>query len=188
MQDIEPHFSWLHLYNSEEDVNSPFYQMVHSEFEYSNSVYNYVIHPQWDNFGSSTLYLKIIFCDYEKGFCIMEMIGEWNDAINNDIMLLKRDVIELLEEEGINKFILIGENILNFHSSDDSYYEEWFSEIDEGWIALVNFREHVLEEFKYCNADYYLNFGGELDHMEWRKHTPIQMFRKVEEILSKRLN
>lgn len=68
MQDIEPHYHWLHLYNSEEDVNSPFYQNVHSEFEYSNTVYNYLIHPQWDSIGSATLYIKILYVDYEKGF------------------------------------------------------------------------------------------------------------------------
>ena len=36
------------------------------------------------------------------------MMGEWNDAIENDIMLLKRDFIDLMIEEGITKFILIG--------------------------------------------------------------------------------
>ena len=47
---------------------------------------------------------------------------------------------------GINKYILIGENILNFHYSDDSYYEEWFDDNgDNGWIVLLNFREHVLK-------------------------------------------
>ena len=47
---------------------------------------------QWDDFGSSTLYIKILFADYDGGFAIIELIGEWNDAINNDIMLLKRDM------------------------------------------------------------------------------------------------
>ncbi len=189
MHDIEPYYNWLHLYNSEEDEYSPFYERVHSEFVFENTVYNYLIHPQWDNFGSGTLYLKILFADYEQGYCIIEFIGEWNDVIHNDIMTLKREVIEILEDQGISKFILIGENVLNFHSSDDSYYEEWYSEIeDEGWIALVNFREHVIEEFKHCKADYYLNFGGELDVFQWRKNSPVQLFQKVEEIISHRLS
>lgn len=187
MHDIEPHYHWLHLYNSEEDELSPFYQNVHSEFVFTNSVYNYLIHPQWDNFGSSTLYLKILFADYDKGFSIIEFIGEWNDVLHNDIMVLKREVIELLQDQGIDKFILIGENILNFHSSDDSYYEEWYNDLDNGWIALVNFREHVLEEFKLAHADYYLNFGGELDNLFWRKHTPLQLFKRIEEIINHRL-
>lgn len=48
----------------------------------------------------------------------------------------------------MNKFILIGENVLNYHSSDDCYYQEWFEEVEDGWIILLNFREHVLNEFK----------------------------------------
>jgi hypothetical protein len=114
--------------------------------------------------------------------------GEGNDVIQNDIMTFKRDLIELMHEEGINKFILIGDNVLNFHASDDSYYEEWYNDIDDGWIALINFRDHVLEEFKQHRIDYYLNFGGELDTLLWRKFTPLQMFKKVEEIIQHRLN
>ena len=94
MQDIEPYYSWHHLYLSSEDELSPFYGAEYSEFEYSNTVYNYYIHPQWDDFGSSTLYTKILFADYEQNIAILEFIGEWNDAINNDIMLLKREVID----------------------------------------------------------------------------------------------
>lgn len=187
MHDIEPHYHWLHLYNSEEDEYSPFFQREHSEFVFSNTVYNYLIHPQWDGFGSATLYLKVLFADYEHGFCVIEMIGEWNDAIHNDIMTFKREVIEMLQNQGIDKFILIGENVLNFHASDDSYYEEWYNDIEDGWIALVNFREHVLDEFKSVSADYYLNFGGELDQLYWRKLSPIQLFKRVEDILNHRL-
>lgn len=188
MHDIEPHYLWLDFYNSEEDDRSPFYGSVHSEFEFQHSIYNFVIHPQWDNFGSSTLYLKILFVDYDKNYCIIELIGEWNDTIHNDIMQFKREVLELIMEQGIQYFILVGENVLNFHSSDNCYYEEWFEDIDDGWIAFINFRDHVLEEFRQSKIDYYVNFGGELDNIQWRKHSPIQFFRKVEEIINKRLN
>lgn len=187
MQDIEPFYRWRDLYQSENDKHSPFYRRVYSEFEFSNKVYNYYIHPQWDEFGSNTLYLKILYIDYLKQFAIIELIGEWNDAINNDIMWLKREVIECLLCNNINKFILIGENVLNFHSSDDSYYEEWFQDIDDGWIAAINFREHVLEEFRNNNIDYYFNFGGELDELNWRKFNPLQLYSEINRILSKRL-
>ena len=43
---------------------------------------------------------------------------------------------------------MIGENILNFHGSDDCYYEEWKSDCNEGWIVPINFRDHVLDEMK----------------------------------------
>ncbi len=114
-------------------------------------------------------------------------MGEWNDALYNDIMTLKREVLELLQEEGIQKFILIGENILNFHASDDSYYEEWFQDTEDGWIAFVNFREHVLEEFRRAHIDYYVNFGGDLDEVAWRKLSPRQMHEAVESVIRHRL-
>ena len=103
MQDIEPYYSWRHMYISSEDELSPFYGREYSEFEYSNTVYNYYIHPQWDDFGSTTLYMKVIFADYEQQYAIIEFIGEWNDAINNDIMMLKRDIIdEMIADYGIS--------------------------------------------------------------------------------------
>ena len=187
MQDIEPYFRWRHLYISAEDELSPFYGREYSEFEYSNTVYNYYIHPQWDDFGSNTLYIKTLFTDYETGFAILEFIGEWNDAINNDIMLLKRDVVDQMINEGISKFILIGENVLNFHASDDCYYQEWFDDVEDGWIVAVNFRDHVRQEFNKYNIDYYMVFGGELDDLKWRLFQPQQLFDRINGVISHRL-
>ncbi len=110
MHDIEPYFNWRHLYIAEEDKLSPFFGRQYSEFEFSQTVYNYYIHPQWDDFGSRTLYMKILFVDYAEQYAILELIGEWNDAIENDIMTLKREVIDVFEEWGISKFIIIAEN------------------------------------------------------------------------------
>jgi hypothetical protein len=115
------------------------------------------------------------------------MIGEWNDALYNDIMTLKREVLELMMAEGINKFILLGENVMNFHASDDSYYEEWFQDVEEGWIAMINFRDHVIDEFRQYRIDYYLNFGGQLNELLWRKMGPRQLFNFIDDILSRRL-
>lgn len=187
MQDIEPFERWRYLYDSSKDRQSPFYGTEYSEFEYSNTIYNFYIHPQWDYFGSDTLYLKQLFVDYETGFAVIEFIGEWNDAINNDIMFLKRDIIDELMRYGIKKFILIGENVLNYHASDDCYYQEWFDDIEEGWIAAINFREHVLKEFSKNNIDYYLVYGGDLDQLNWRTFLPLQLMECVQGIISKRL-
>lgn len=187
MQDIEPFYNWLGYYSAAQDERSPFYGAVYSEFEYTNTVYNYYIHPQWDQFGSNTLYLKILFADYDRGFAIIELIGEWNDALYNDIMFLKRDVIESMLGEGINKFVIIGENVLNFHGSDDCYYEEWFQEVEDGWIAFVNFREHVAREMNRFNLDYYLVSGGELDNLPWRNFLPQELFKKIDGIIRHRL-
>jgi len=188
MQEIEPYYAWTDLYVAAEDERSPFHGCVYSEFEYSNTVYNYFIHPQWDSFGSNTLYLKVLFADYERGFVVIEMIGEWNDALYNDIMFFKREIIESMLIQGINKFILIGENVLNFHGSDDCYYDEWFQEIEDGWIAAVNFREHILNEFGKFNIDSYLLMGGELDELNWRTFNPVELMHKIEHVVSRRLN
>ncbi|MBK7683418.1 MAG: hypothetical protein IPJ26_13585 [Bacteroidetes bacterium] len=188
MQDIEPYYSWSHLYTAAEDELSPFYGREYSEFEYSNTIYNYYIHPQWDDFGSSTLYVKVLFVDYEIGYAIIEMIGEWNDAINNDIMTIKRDLIDLMIQQGIDKYILIGENVLNFHASDDCYYQEWFDDTEEGWIVALNFRDYIKEEFNKNSIDYYLVFGGELDQMLWRIHSPNELYDRITEIINHRLS
>src|ERR1017187_6060559 len=187
MQDIEPYYNWVSLYNSSEDELSPLFGHEHNEFEYVNAIYNFYIHPQWDSIISPTLYIKILYADYMQGYAIIEMIGEWNDAINNDIMFLKRDIADILISEGINKFILIGENVLNFHISDDCYYEEWFQDVEDGWIVALNFREHVILEFERGNIDYYLGMGGELDTIEWRTYSPMQLFERVEKVLTKRI-
>lgn len=187
MQDLEPYYRWRDLYISSEDDWSPFYGREYSEFEYTNKIYNYLIHPQWDDFGSATLYLKILYADYEQQFAVIEFIGEWNDAINNDIMLMKRDIIDELIHHGINKFILIGENVLNFHASDDCYYEEWFDDVEDGWIIALNFREHVLNEFVRNNLDYYFVFGGVLNEFNWRVFSPQQLYESVDSLVRKRL-
>ena len=187
MHDIEPYYNWRDFYIASEDYRSPFFDRVYSEFEFTDRVYNYVIHPQWDNFGSSTLFMKILYADYEESYTIIELIGEWNDAIHNDIMTLKRDIIEHLMNEGIDKFILIGENVLNFHYSDDCYYEEWFDEIEDGYIALVNFHEHVINEIKEIHLDQFFLLGGDLQDLGWRTYTPIQFFNKVNRYAKMRL-
>ncbi|WP_028298321.1 hypothetical protein [Olivibacter sitiensis] len=188
MHEIEPFYRWRDDYIAAEDELSPFYGVEYSEFEFDKQIYNFLLHPQWDHFGSSTLYLKVLFADYDHGFAIIELIGEWNDAINNDIMFFKREIIEMMLAAGIRKFILIGENVLNFHSSDDCYYEEWFQEVEDGWIAGINFRPHVVDEFKSSNIDYYINFGGGLDDFNWRTIKPLQVYWSVEEQLTKRLS
>lgn len=188
MYSIEPFYNWLHIYNASEDEASPFYERVYSEFEFTNALYNYNIHPQWDEFGSATLYLKLLQVDYARGYAIIELLGEWNDCLYNDIKFLKENVIDILLSNEIKEFILIGENVFNFHYSDDSYYQEWFDEIPEGWIACVNFRKHVIEEFEKANIDYYLAFSEKLGQLYWRKASPMQLYEIVSGLMTKRLN
>lgn len=79
MHSIEPYDRWRGIYDAAEDEKSPFFGREYHEFEFVNQVYNYVIHPQWDEFGSETLYCKILFVDDRQQVAILEFIGEWND-------------------------------------------------------------------------------------------------------------
>ena len=189
MHDIEPYYNWRGYYVASEDPYSPFFEREYSEFEFSSKIYNYYIHPQWDSFGSQTLFMKVLYCHYDHGFAVIEFIGEWNDLLYNDIMFLKREVIEPMMDQGVSKFILIGENVLNFHFSDDSYYEEWFEDVNdrEGWIALMNIREHVQEDISSANIDSYFVLGGKLNEVKWRTMNPDQLFESVERHVMRRL-
>ncbi len=185
MHDIEPHFQWREYYTSDRDRLSPFHGRAYSEFTYTNKVYNYFIHPQWDDFGSQTLYAKHLWSDYEEGYAIIELIGEWNDALYNDIKYLKEEVADVLIEAGITKFVVICENVLNFHSDDNCYYEEWAGEIrDEGgWIAFVNTLQHVEEELDEAMIDHYVFYGAALNGLHWRPKKPKGVYVQVKERL-----
>lgn len=185
MHDIEPYFQWREYYVAAEDKRSPFYGRLSDEFYFTNKIYNYFIHPQWDDFGSNTLYLKVIYANYDEGAAIIELIGEWNDCIDNDIMYLKREVIDPMIREGITKYILICENVLNFHGSDDCYYEEWFDDIREndGWICFLNTLDHVADEMAETQLQYYANFGKNFNDINWRPHKPKTIFRAIDALI-----
>lgn len=190
MHQIEPFANWHKYYDSSQDENSPFQGKEYNYELYSETIYGYYIDPAWDNFGSETLYLKILYADYERGYAVLEFIGEWNDTLNNDIMTLKRDVLELLMYKGINKFILIGENIFNFHGSDDLYYEEWFDEVEDagGWIASVCFPDFIQQEMMRYKLDRYINMGGTLQVDNWRTLHPARFCELVDQLIVRRLN
>jgi hypothetical protein len=177
LHNIEPHYHWRDLYTAEEDENSPFYGKMYSEFEYSNKIYNYLIHPQWDDFGSSTLFIKILFVDYDEKFAIFELIGEWNDCLQNDIMILKNEIIDYFQNQGISKFLIICENVLNFHGGDDDYYVELQEEISEhrGYVVLINLLDHVMREMTDQGLQQYVTIDFPYQMMNWRKFKPEQL-------------
>jgi hypothetical protein len=185
---IEPFYNWYKYYNPAEDDHSPYFGKEYNYELYTNTIYGYYIDPAWDFMGSETLYIKVLYADYQKQFCVIEFIGEWNDALNNDVMHLKRNIVDHFTGKGINKFILVGENILNFHGSDDCYYEEWFEDVEDGWIAAVGFRDFVLDEMTQYNIDSYLNYGGSLQIDNWRTLKPQQFFDLVNSLITRRLS
>jgi hypothetical protein len=188
MHEIEPYYNWLKYYNPAKDPRSPFFGKEYNFEQYSDTIYGYYIDPAWDFIGSETLYIKVLFTDYDQGYTIMEFLGEWNDTLHNDIMHLKRNVVDMMTGEGIRKFILIGENILNFHGSDDCYYEEWFDDVEEGWIAAVSFPDFIQEELKKYHIDSYVNMGGTLQITQWRTLQPRMFFELVDKLIQRRLN
>ena len=78
MHDIEPFYNWEENYFSNEDPRSPFYEAEYNTEAYTNTIYSYYIHPFWDFIGSETLYVKIIFVDYDEQIAVIELFGEWN--------------------------------------------------------------------------------------------------------------
>jgi hypothetical protein len=187
MHTLMPFERWNVYYNSSRDVNSPFAGKEYNYDVYSENIYGYYIDPAWDFMGSETLFIKLLYADYDQGFAVLEFIGEWNDAINNDIMHLKRNIIEQMLYCGINKFALIGENIMNFHGSDDCYYEEWFEEVEDGWIAAINFPEFVISEMNKYGIDMYVNMAGSLTIEHWRTLTPARFYDLISSLMQRRL-
>lgn len=187
MHELEPTYNWRKYYISEADKKSPFYGRNYGS-TYQNTIYGYYIDPNWDEIGSETLYCKILMVDYAAQYAVIELFGEWNDTLHNDIMFLKRTVIDYLVTKGINQYILIGENILQFHGGDQDYYEEWFEDIEDGWIAAVSFRDFILEEFRRYRLDSYINFGGTLQIENWRTMKPNLFYELVRGLIKRRLN
>ncbi len=185
MHDIEPYHKWRQYYIAAEDKKSIFHGTKYSEFTFTKKIYNYFIHPQWDSIGSPTLYAKTLYADYDHGYALIELLGEWNDCLNNDIMFLKRKLVDNLIHHGIYKFMILCDNVLEYHGSDDSYYEEWWDDIkdDQGWVVFLNTREHMLEEMEKLKIQYYINIGQSYLDINWRKAHPKQSFVEVTRLI-----
>lgn len=184
MHDIEPYYDWRHRYIAAEDEQSPFFGTEYDEFSFTKRIYNYLIHPQWDEFGSPTLYLKVLYVDYDDQYAILELIGEWNDCLTNDIMHLKRNVIDPMLRSGITRFCLVCENVLNFHASDECYYEEWYEDVSDlgGWVALINTLRHVEQEMTEAQLQSYVNIGGPYTGVNWRSQKPKMLIRQLDSL------
>ena len=87
MHELIPHSGWRTHYIADTDVNSPFYdnQGAPDNGNY-HRMYDFIIHPEWDHVGCETLFVKLIFVDYQQGFGVIELLGEWNDTIHNDMI------------------------------------------------------------------------------------------------------
>jgi len=77
---------------------------------------------------------------------------------------------------------------MNLYGSDDSYYEEWFEDVDDGWIAAVSFPQFIQDEFKRYNVDNYINMGGTLQIDRWRTLTPYALCEVTGRLIQRRLS
>lgn len=187
MHEIEPFYNWNKYYHPFRDAKSPFYGKEFAE-NYENAVYGYVIHPDWDFIGSETLYVKLLMVNYPLKYAVIELFGEWNDTLHNDSMYLKRTVVDKLIKNGIRYFILIAENLFQFHGGENDYYEEWFEDVEDGWIAVLNLRDFVRKEIERYKLDYFLHIGGTLQLENWRTLKPDILFALVSQLIQRRLS
>jgi hypothetical protein len=102
-------------------------------------------------------------------------------------MTLRRDITDILFLKGISKYIFIAENVLNFHSSDDSYYEEWREQLEEakGWVIILNMPAQSQYDFKQARLTNYVEL---VDFPQWRTLKPEIIFQQMEDFMTRRIN
>jgi hypothetical protein len=102
-------------------------------------------------------------------------------------MTLRRDITDLMYRQGIIKFILIGENVLNFHSSDDSYYEEWREQLEDdgGWVTILGLPDQSRHDFTRARLTNYIEL---LELPQWRTMKPELLFQMIDNDRLRRLD
>jgi hypothetical protein len=102
-------------------------------------------------------------------------------------MTLRRDVTDLLYKKGITHFILIAENVLNFHSSDDSYYEDWGEQVSDsgGWVVILDMPGQSQYDFVNARLNNYIEL---IDFPQWRTLKPELVFEQIDDKMIKRIN
>ena len=182
---IEPFYGWLELYNHQEDERSPFHGVEHNLFYFDRSVNNIPAHPLWDQIGSESLLVKILYADYPEGYAIIELFGEWNDLFDNDYKLLAENCLTYLIDQGVNKFILVCENVFHIYLDQDDYYQALAEEIETGWICMLRPRTHILEEMEAYGISSYFYWSPVLDEVACRRLKPHQIYQLVSSRMQK---
>ena len=187
LRDIEPFYGWLDIYSHDRDEKSPFFEVEHNLFYFDRSINRIPAHPLWDDMGSESLLVKILYANYSDGYAIIELFGEWNDLFDNDYKLLAENCLTYLVDHGINKFILICENVFHIYLDREDYYEALQDELEDGWICTLRLREHIREEMVDYNISQYFYWSDLLDELPWRKLKPIQLYELVKSRMHKAL-
>lgn len=177
---IEPFYGWLGIYSHEKDERSPFHQVEHNMFYFDRSINRIPAHPLWDEIGSESLLIKILFVDYAARYAIIELFGEWNDLFDNDFKLLAENCLTYLIDHGVNQFIFVCENVFHAYPDKDDYYQAMQEELEDGWMCILRARENVWEEMKDYQISHYFYQSSTLDEIPWRKLKPSQLYFLVE--------
>jgi hypothetical protein len=180
LKDIEPFFGWLELYHHKMDPNSPFHEIDHNLFYFDRSINQIPAHPLWDDFGSESLLTKILFADYEQGYAILELFGEWNDLYENDFKLFSENCLTYLIDAGIDKFILICENVFHSYLEGDDYYQALAEEMEDGWLCALRLRKEVKDEMEQYGISPYFYWNVQLDEIPWRTLKPFQLYALIQ--------
>jgi hypothetical protein len=184
--EVEPFYGWLHLYAAHRDPHSPFYNEAAIDPDKDmRYIYTFEAHPLWDHIHSESLLVKMLYADYNRGFCILQLLGEWNDLFENDFKLLYEQVLAPMLYQGVSRFIFLCENVFNVYLDQDDYYELLQEALEDtgGWLCLLRARQHVLNEFAAYGIDQYLYWNPEFDELRWRKMKPWQLYELIERSL-----
>lgn len=185
LYEVEPYYGWLPFYSHDKDPFSPYHKVEHNLFYLDRTMNNIPVHPLWDTIGSESLLVKILFADYQTGYAVVELFGEWNDLFENDYKLLAERCLTYLIDQGIQRFIFICENVFHIYLESDDYYEALQEELEGGWISLIRPRDRVLEEMQDYQIDHYFYHSPILDEVPWRKLKPFQLYAMVEARMGK---
>ena len=84
----------------------------------------------------------------------------------------------LLKPKGdsISEVIHLGKSVGT--SKARNYYEEWYNEIYKGWITLINFKQHVLNEMNKISLHKFMN--QKTKWVNWRTFNPNQLHKLIE--------
>ncbi|MDA8787524.1 hypothetical protein N9N00_01500 [Schleiferiaceae bacterium] len=188
MHELIPHSGWKARYQASLDPKCPLYlDRGAPENGAYHRMYDFVIHPEWDAIGCETLYIKLLFVDYDQGYAVIELLGEWNDAVHNDVMEVKRRLADPLNLQGIDKFLLMADNLLNFHGGEEDYYSEWAEDCEAGWIVMLNARDHVIQDLRAARLSSYLWAGERYRFAAWRAQDPLALCQAVDLLIQKQL-
>ena len=102
-------------------------------------------------------------------------------------MEMKRRLADPLNSQGIDKFLFLAYNLLNFHGGEEDYYAEWAEDCEAGWIVLLNARDHILQDLRTARLSPYLWAGERYRFSGWRIQDPLALCQAVDLLIQKQL-